>query len=117
MFARLTAKAIFGATAIALAFFGVGFLGLALANLLVDLLGVPASYALVGALFVLPPLIWALVVVNRRPPPKPQPTAGSGQLVRAMLAAVAKETPWFAIIGAGVAGAFEMFLSRRKGRK
>lgn len=117
MFARMTAKAIFIASAIAMAFFGIGFLGLALCTALERLLGVPGSYALVGAIFLVPPLIWALVEINRPHPPKPAANSGSGQVARALLAAVAKETPWVAIVGAGLAGAAEMFLNRRKTRK
>ena len=116
MFARMTAKAIFVTSALALAFFGIGFLGLALCTALDRLLGVPGSYALVGVVFVIPPLIWALVTINR-PCPKAAPDSGSGKVARALLAAVAKETPWVAIIGAGMAGAAEMFLNRRKTRK
>ena len=37
--------------------------------------------------------------------------------MRALFAAIAKETPWIAIIGAGLAGAAEMFLNRNKPRK
>jgi hypothetical protein len=117
MFAQLTAKAIFWACAIALAFFGIGFLGVALCTALAEVLGVAGSYALVGALFVLPPLVWALAMMNREPPAKPESVKGSNQVVRALLAAVAKETPWIAIVGAGVAGAIEMFVSRRNSRK
>ena len=117
MFARLTAKAIFTACAIALAFFGIGFLGLALCTALVELLGVAGAYALVGALFLLPPLIWALVLMSGSRQPKPEPPNNSGQVARALLAAVARETPWVAIVGAGLAGAAEMFLNRQKTRK
>jgi hypothetical protein len=34
-----------------------------------------------------------------------------------LLAAVAKETPWLAIVGAGLAGAANMFLNRHKSAK
>jgi hypothetical protein len=115
MFAQLTAKAIFWACANALSFFGIGFLGLALATVLVQALGAAPAYALVGALFVVPPVTWALVTMSRKPP-KAEIT-GSNQVVRALLAAVAKETPWVAIAGAGLAGAIEMFVNRRNSRK
>jgi len=117
MFARMTAKAIFVASAIALAFFGIGFLGLALCTALDRLLGISGSYALVGVIFVVPPLVWALVTITRPRPAKEAADSGSGKIARALLAAVAKETPWVAIIGAGMAGAAEMFLNRRKTRK
>ena len=38
-------------------------------------------------------------------------------IATALLAAVAKETPWIAIIGAGLAGAANMFLNRNKAGK
>lgn len=118
MFAHLTAKAIFWACAIALAFFGIGFLGLALCTALVQVLGAAGSYALVGAVFLIPPVIWAVVIVNRpKPAPRRDPNSGAAQVVRALMGAVAKETPWVAIVGAGLAGAAEMFLNRRNSRK
>ena len=45
MFARLIAKAILAAIAIAMAFFGIGLLGMALAHALVAALGVAGAYA------------------------------------------------------------------------
>ena len=62
MFARLTAKVIFAAAAIAMAFFGIGFLGMALAAALVATLGTVGGYALAGVVFLVPPLLWAPVV-------------------------------------------------------
>jgi len=50
MFARLTAKAIFAVAAIAMAFFGIGLLGMAIASALVATLGVAGSYAAAGAI-------------------------------------------------------------------
>jgi NhaP-type Na+/H+ or K+/H+ antiporter len=61
MFARLTAKAIFSATAIAMAFFGVGLLGMALAGTLTASLGMVGGYAVAGAVLLAPPLLWALI--------------------------------------------------------
>jgi len=115
MFARLTAKAILAAGAIAMAFFGIGLLGMALASALVALLGTVGGYAVAGAVLLVPPLLWALVIRLSRPR-KPPPTANN-ELTRVLLAAVAKETPWIAIIGAGLAGVANMFLSRNKSNK
>ena len=47
-------------------------------------------------------------------PSKPPPSTGGNELTKVLLAAVAKETPWVAIIGAGLAGAAKMFLNRNK---
>ena len=112
MFARLTAKAILAAAAIALAFFGIGLLGMALAALLVQWLGVVGGYAVAGAVFLLPPLIWAIVIQASKPKKPAQPDPGASQITQALLAAVAKETPWIAIVGAGLVGAAQMFMSR-----
>ena len=113
MLARLTAKAIFAAVAIAMAFFGVGLLGVALASALVAVLGTAGAYAVAGAALALPPLLWAIVIRLSRPR-KPPPPPVNNELTRVLLAAVAKETPWIAIVGAGLAGALNMFLNRNK---
>jgi len=115
MFARLITKAVFVAIAVAMAFFGVGLLGMALAGALAATLGVVGAYAVAGAVLLVPPLLWVIAVRvsrPRKPPPPPQ-----NELTRVLLAAVAKETPWVAIIGAGLAGAASMFLNRNKSEK
>jgi hypothetical protein len=68
-----------------------------------------------GAVFLAPPLLWALVThLSRR---QKQVPPVNNELTRVLLAAVAKETPWIAIIGAGLAGAANMFLNRNKSPK
>ena len=49
----------------------------------------------------------------RKPPPQP----ANNELTKVLFAAVAKETPWVAIVGAGLAGAANMFLNRNKSPK
>jgi hypothetical protein len=115
MFARLTAKAILAAAAIAMAFFGIGLIGMAIAAALVSALGPVGGYAVAGIVFLVPPLVWAIVIHVSRPKQAPPPA--NNELTRALLAAVAKETPWLAIIGAGLAGAANMFLNRNKSGK
>ncbi len=115
MFARLTAKAIWAAVGIAMAFFGIGLLGMALATALVAVLGPAGAYAAAGGVLLLPPLLWAIVIGLSRP--RKQPPPATNELTRVLLAAVAKETPWIAIIGAGLAGAANMFLNRNKSPK
>src|SRR5688572_19170828 len=112
MFARLTAKAILAAAAIAMAFFGIGLIGMAIAAALVSALGPVGGYAVAGIVFLVPPLVWAIVIQMSRP--KQPPPSANSELTRALLAAVAKETPWVAIIGAGLAGVANMFLNRHK---
>lgn len=115
MFARLTARVVLAAAAIAMAFFGIGLLGVALALALVRAIGPIGGYALAGVVFLVPPLVWAIVIHLSRP--KKQPTAANNELTRVLLAAVAKETPWIAIIGAGLASAANLFLNRNKSPK
>jgi hypothetical protein len=114
MLARLASKAVMLAIAIAMAFFGVGLLGMALAGFLAATLGVVGAYAAAGAVLLVPPLLWALITRLSRP--KPPPVANN-ELTRVLLAAVAKETPWIAIIGAGLASAANLFLNRNKSGK
>lgn len=116
MFARLTAKVVLATIAVAMAFFGIGLLGLALVSALVKALGPVGGYALSGAILLLPPLSWAISVHFGRPKKAPAQTGGN-ELTSVLLAAVAKETPWVAIIGAGLAGAANMFLNRNKTSK
>lgn len=116
MFARLTAKVLFVTAAAALAFFGVGFLGLGLCVALIHWLGAAGAYALVGALFLLPPLLWACALALRAKAPKPAPDNGPGQALRTLLCAVARETPWAAIVAAGLAGLTRSVRKRRDSR-
>jgi hypothetical protein len=115
MFSRLAAYAVFLVVALALVFFGAGMLALALATAFAPLVGAAWGYAIAGAILLLPPLLWALAVSLSRPrrPPPPPPSG----ILRALFGAVARETPWIAVVGAGLAGAAEMFLNRNKPRK
>jgi hypothetical protein len=118
MFARLTAKAILAAAAIAMAFFGIGFMGMAIATALVAAIGPVWGYIVAGVIFLVPPVLWALVMHWARPAkPQAQPSMAANPLVRTLFAAVAKETPWIAIVGAGLAGAADLFLNRNKPQK
>ncbi len=118
MFARLSAKAIVLAAGIALVFFGVGLIGLGIATSLEPFVGAAWADAIAGALFLLPPLIWAIAVISARPPRQAQQAdAGARQIMTAIIAALAKETPWIAVVGAGLAGVANLFLSRNKNRK
>lgn len=117
MFARLSAKAIVLAAGLALVFFGVGLIGLGIAASLEPYVGVAWGNVITGALFLLPPLIWALAIISARPP-RPAPQAdGSRQIMTAIIAALAKETPWIAVVGAGLAGVANLFLNRNKSGK
>ena len=115
MLARLGAKFVLLAVGLGMAFFGVGLLGVALANSLTNQFGTAGAYAIAGGVLLLPPFFWALIRLAFRPA-KPKPTPASG-IMAALVAAVAKETPWIAVIGAGLGGLAEMFLNRNKPRK
>ncbi len=67
MFARITAKVVLATIAVAMAFFGIGLLVLALVSALATPLRSVGGYALSGAILLLPPLIWALIVHLSRP--------------------------------------------------
>ncbi|HEV7959883.1 MAG TPA: hypothetical protein VGP01_02550 [Rhizomicrobium sp.] len=116
MFARLGAKAFLLMVGMALVFFGVGFIILGIATALRPYVGAAWGDVIAGAIFLLPPLIWALAVASIRPP-KPAMSSGARQIVTALIAALVKETPWLAIVGAGLAGAADMFLKRNKSQK
>ena len=62
-----------------------------------------------GVLLAVALLVLGLMALSR--PRKPPP---SSELTKVLLAAVAKETPWLAIVGAGLASAAKMFLNRNK---
>lgn len=115
MFERFTGKAVFAAILIAMAFFGIGLLGTALAMALVSVLGQAGAYAVAGAVLFLPPLIWALIAILS--PPKRRPPPAAADLTRILVAALAKETPWIALVSAGLAAVANLFLSRNKSGK
>jgi hypothetical protein len=109
MFGRLIGKAVFIAIILGAAFFGTGLLGFALAHALVTAFGVAVAYAIAGgALLAIALVLLAFLTLFR--PRKPPP----GELTKVLLAALAKETPWLAIIGASLASAAKMFLNRNK---
>jgi uncharacterized membrane protein len=117
MFARLGARAILLAAATAFAFFGIGLIGFGIAASLTPYVGSAWGNVIAGAIFLLPPLIWAIAVVSVPPRRRPIDRAGTGPLMTAIIAALAKETPWVAVVGAGLAGVLDLFLSRNKSRK
>ncbi len=113
---KAAAAAVLALIGLALLFFGVGFLAYALATALAPSLGVAGGAAVTGAIFVVPPFFWAVIILSLRRP-KPKPIVAPGSLWMALFAAIAKETPWVAIVGAGLVAAAEIFLSRNRGKK
>jgi hypothetical protein len=113
MFARIGAKALFLTAAAALIFFGIGLLGMALAIALAAFLGPAGAYALAGGILVTLALaiigLMALLKPRRRAPPP-------GAFLPILMAALAKDLPWAAVISAGLAAASEMWLKRQRNK-
>jgi len=112
MGAKIAASAVLAIIGLLLVVFGVGFLSYALALALTPYLGAAGGAAVTGAVFVGPPVLWAGLTLMRAPP-KPKPAPAPSSLWMALFAAIAKETPWIAIVGAIVIAAAEMFFGQR----
>lgn len=112
MFARIGAKFIMVAVAVALVFFGVGLIGLAIAAQLTPHYGVACADAMAGAILLAPPLFWAIVVMIARPRRREAPP--KNDLMNLVFSALARETPWAAVVGASLLGLTNLFLNRNK---
>jgi len=112
MGAKIAAGAVLAVIGLLLVVFGVGFLSYALALALTPYLGAAGGAAVTGAVFVGPPVLWAALVLMRGPP-KPKKVEAPSSLWMALFAAIAKETPWIAIIGTIGIAAAEMFFGSR----
>jgi len=110
MFGRLISKAVLIAIILSAVFFGIGLLGFALAHALVRAFGEAGAYAIAGGVL----LAVALVVLAFMALSRPRKPPPSSELTKVLLAALAKETPWLAIVGAGLASAAKLFLNRNK---
>ena len=99
----------------ALIFFGVAFLGAAIALALEPRLGVAGSAAATGLILLLPPCIWGVATVFRGPdllPRRPEPTVENA--VVTLLSRLAREKPLLAVLGATLFGAAEILLRPKK---
>jgi hypothetical protein len=114
MGARIAATAVLGLIGLLLVIFGVGYLAFALSTALSSSLGVAGGAAVTGGIFVGPVFLWAIILLLLRRTPPPKPMIAPGGLWLTLFAAIAKETPWIAIVGAGLVGAAELFLARGK---
>ena len=117
MVARLGAKLVFVAAAVALVFFGIGLIGLAIATALVPFVGTALGYAVAGAILLLPPLLWAVIASASRPVRQVPKNSGGRELMNSLFTAMARETPWAAVVGAGLVGVANLFLNRNKNKK
>jgi hypothetical protein len=93
---------------------GVGFLAFSIDAALTPSLGIAGAAAVTGGIFVGPPFFWAIIVLLLRRPPPPKHTPPPSGLWLTLFAAIAKETPWIAIVGAGLVAAAELFLATRR---
>jgi hypothetical protein len=114
---KAAAAAVLALIGAAMLVFGVGFLAYAIAVALAPALGVAGGAAVTGAIFVGPPFFWAIVMLALRRAPPRKPIAAPSGLWLTLFAAIAKETPWVAIVGAGLVAAAEIFLSHRTRKK
>jgi hypothetical protein len=116
---KIGAGAVLAIIGITLVVLGVGYLGIAIATALTPSLGAAGAYAVTGGIFTGPAFLWAVItlLLTRKPPP-PKAVLGSAErgLWTVLFAAIAKETPWIAILGAGLVAAAEIFLASRRKR-
>ena len=99
----------------ALNFFGVAFLGAAIALVLEPRLGVAGSAAATGLILLLPPCIWGVATAFKGPdslPRQSEPTVEDA--VVTLLSRLAREKPLLAVLGATLFGAAEVLLRRKK---
>jgi hypothetical protein len=113
---KIGAGAVLAIIGITLVVLGVGYLGIAIATALTPSLGAAGAYAVTGGIFVGPAFLWAIITLLLARKPRPKAELGSAErgLWTVLFAAIAKETPWIAIAGAGLVAAAEIFLASRK---
>jgi hypothetical protein len=101
----------------ALIFFGVAFIGAAIALALGPRFGLAGSAAVAGLFLLLPPCIWGIATAFRAPdstPHQSEPTVEDTVLT--LLSRLAKEKPLLAVLGATLFGAAEIVLRRKNDR-
>jgi len=109
------AKTVVGLIGAALIFFGVAFLGAAIALALLPHLGFAGSAAVTGFILLLPPCLWGATAGLRRPAllsRRPELTFESAAVT--LLSGLARDKPLLAVLGAALFGAAGIFLGRKK---
>jgi drug/metabolite transporter superfamily protein YnfA len=112
LFARIGATMVFLTVALALVFAGVLLVAFALAGALAPHVGQPWANAITGGVFLVPPLMWAVIVSLSRPAPPPPPPGLLGVALGMMGRGV-----WGAIVSGAISGAVDAYLSRNRRRK
>ena len=113
--AKIGAVATLAVIGLLLVVFGVGCLAYALVVALEPIFGTAGAAAVTGAILIGPPVLWAALtlMISSKPKPKEHKIPVGG-LWTALFAAIAKETPWIAIVGTVLVGLAEAFLFGRK---
>ncbi len=111
MFARTAAGAMLVIIAAALILVGVSFGAFAIFTALERPMAVPAAAALTALILLIGPLLFIFVAVVRQPRKTEQT---SEVLLLNLFATMAKDKPLLAVLGAGLFGAADVFLKKRR---
>ncbi|MBV9043863.1 MAG: hypothetical protein JO348_12745 [Alphaproteobacteria bacterium] len=115
---KIGAGAVLAIIGITMVVLGVVLLGYSIVEALTPSVGVAGASAIAGGIFVGPAFFWAMItlLMTRKPAPPKKMEIGSAQtgLWTVLFAAIAKETPWIAIAGAGLVAVAEIFLATRR---
>ena len=114
MLAKTAAGLILGITGGLLAFFGLAWGGYAIFIALTGPVGPAWAAGITALIFLFVPLVVVIVAASMR---KPKPQLEGSAAVMSALASVAREKPVLALIAAGLFGAAEVLMSRRRRRK
>jgi len=98
----------------AMVFFGIGLIGIAVATLLAAKFGNAGGYLIAGGILLLLPVIWIAILFASRPRKKLE---DKNDFMNSIFATLARETPWAAVVGAGLLGVANLFLNRNKTKK
>lgn len=108
------AKAVLGLIGAALIFFGVAFIGAAIAFALLPRLGIAGSAAVTGLILLLPPCIFGVAAGLRRSEPRPcRPDPTLESPVVTLLSILARDKPLLAVLGAALFGMAEVLRGRK----
>jgi hypothetical protein len=112
MGARVLSKLIFVVFGMAMVWIGVGFLAFAIAAGLTPYVGMAWAAAIAAALLLMPALL-VVLILGRKPPPSKFGLGGETTLF-AVISTLVRDKPLLAILGAGLFGAAEVWLNRKK---